>query len=103
MFDVIATDGIYFPVITENGDIYMVDRDLRISETFPAYSLYWPLCMVGDRMCVYSTSSRRQDIWLVSLQGIPEIQLTIPIRGVGIADDKLFLNNDERLYYLPLD
>lgn len=103
MFDVIATDGVHFPVITENGDIFMVDRELRISEIFPAYSLYWPLCMVGDWMCVYSPTSRRQDIWLVSLQGIPEIQLTIPIRGVGIAGGKLFLNNDERLYYLPLD
>ncbi|MBP5782713.1 MAG: hypothetical protein J6W04_04155, partial [Bacteroidales bacterium] len=103
MFDVIVTDGVHFPVITENGDIFMVDRELRISETFPAYSLYWPLCMVGDWMCVYSPTSRRQDIWLVSLQGIPEIQLTIPIRGVGIAGGKLFLNNDERLYYLPLD
>ena len=51
----------------------------------------------------YSPTSRRQDVWLVSLQGIPEIQLTIPIRGVGIAGGKLFLNNDERLYYLPLD
>lgn len=39
MFDVIATDGVHFPVITENGDIFMVDRELRISETFPAYSL----------------------------------------------------------------
>ena len=103
MFDVIATDGIYFPVMTENGDIFMVDRELRISESFPAYSLYWPLCMVGNRMCVYSTSSSKQDIWLVTLQGIPEIQLTIPIHGVGIAGGKLFLNNDERLYYLPLD
>ena len=103
MFDLIATDGIYFPVITENGDIFMVDRELRISEHFPAYSIYWPLCMVGDRMCVYSPTSRRQDIWLVSLQGIPEIQFTIPIRGVGIAGGKLFLSNDERLYYLPFD
>ena len=51
----------------------------------------------------YSPTSRRQDIWLVSLQGIPEIQFTIPIRGVGIAGGKLFLNNDERLYYLPFD
>lgn len=103
MFDVIASDGIYFPVITESGNIFMVDKELRISEHFPAYSLYWPLCTVGDRMCIYSPTSRRQDIWLVSLQGLPEIQLTIPIRGVGIAGGKLFLNNDERLYYLPLD
>ena len=103
MFAVIASDGIYFPVITESGNIFMVDKELRISEHFPAYSLYWPLCTVGDRMCIYSPTSRRQDIWLVSLQGLPEIQLTIPIRGVGIAGGKLFLNNDERLYYLPLD
>lgn len=41
MFDVIATDGTFFPVITEKGDIFMVDRNLRISESFPAYSLYW--------------------------------------------------------------
>ena len=29
MFDVIATDGTFFPVITEKGDIFMVDRNLR--------------------------------------------------------------------------
>ena len=103
MFDVVASDGIYFPVITENGDIFMVDRELRISERYPAYSLYWPICMVGDRMCVYSPSARKQDIWLVSLQGIPEVQLTIPVRGVGIAAGKLFLSNESRLYYLPLN
>lgn len=103
MFDFIASDGIYFPIITENGDIFMVDRELRISERFPAYSIYWPLCTVGEWMCVYSPSSRRQDIWLVSLQGIPEIRLTVPVRGVGIAGGKLYLNNNERLYYLPLD
>lgn len=103
MFEPIATDGIYFPVITEKGDIFMVDRELRISERFPAYSLYWPLCKVGDRMCIYSPTSRRQDVWLVSLQGIPEIQLTIPIQGAGIAEGKLYLINNERLYYLPLN
>lgn len=103
MFDVIASDGIYFPVITESGDIFMVDRDLRISERFPAYSLYWPICMVGDRMCVSSPYSRRQDIWLVSLQGMPEMQFTITLRGVGIAGGKLFLTNEDNLYYLSLD
>lgn len=103
MFDVIASDGFYFPVITSNGDIYMVDKELRISERYPANTLYWPICKVGDRMCVYSTSSDTQDVWLVSLQGIPEIQLTVPIRGIGIAGGKLFLTNSERLYYLPLD
>ena len=59
--------------------------------------------MVGDKICVYSASTSEQDIWLVSLQGIPEMKLTIPIRGVGIAGGKLFLSNDERLYYLPLE
>ena len=103
MFEVIASDGFHFPVITEKGDIFLVDKELRISTSFPAHSLYWPICMVGDRMCVYSASSSAQDIWLVSLQGIPEIKLTIPIRRVGIAGGKLFLSNDERLYYLPLE
>ena len=103
MFEVIASDGFHFPVITEKGDIFLVDKELRISTSFPAHSLYWPLCMVGDKMCVYSVSGREQDVWLVSLQGIPEIKLTIPIRGVGIAGGKLFLSNDERLYYLPLE
>ena len=103
MFDVIASNGFYFPVITENGDIYLVDRELRISQKFPAKSLYWPLCQVGDYMCVYSPESSQQDIWLVSLQGIPEIKFTIPIRGAGIAGGKLYLGNDERLYYLPLE
>ena len=103
MFDFIASDGIFFPVITDNGDIFMVDKELRKSEHFPAYSLYWPICTVGDRICVYSPSSRRQDIWLISLQGIPEIQLTIPIRGIGIAGGRLYLNNDNYLYHLPLN
>lgn len=103
MFDVIATDGYHFPVITERGDIYMVDRELNISEHFPANTLYWPICMVGDKMCVYSPSSSSQDIWLVTLQGMPEIRLTIPLRNIGIAGGKLFLTNSERLYYLPLN
>ena len=103
MFDVIASDGIYFPVMTENGDIIMVDKELRTSERFPARSLYWPLCMVGDRMCVYSLSSGKQDVWLVSLQGVPEIRLTIPIHGVGITGGQLYLNNADHLYYLPLE
>ena len=103
MFEVIASDGFHFPVITEKGDIFLVDKELRISTSFPAHSLYWPLCMVGDKMCVYSVSGNEQDVWLVSLQGIPEVKLTIPIRGVGIAGGKLFLSNDERLYYLPLE
>jgi len=103
MFDIITSDGFYFPVITERGDIFMVDRELRIAERYPASTLYWPICMVGDRMCVYSETSDKQDVWLVSLQGMPEMQLTIPVRNIGIAGGKLFLSNSERLYYLPLN
>jgi hypothetical protein len=103
MFDIITSDGFYFPVITERGDIFMVDRELRIAERYPASTLYWPICMVGDRMCVYSETSDKQDVWLVSLQGMPEMQLTIPGRNIGIAGGKLFLSNSERLYYLPLN
>ena len=46
MFELIASDGIYFPVITEKGNILMVDKELRTTEHFPASSLYWPRCMV---------------------------------------------------------
>ena len=103
VFDVIASDGFHFPVITAKGDIFLVDKELNVSTSYPANSLYWPICMVGDRMCVYSRSSGVQDVWLVSLQGIPEIKLTIPIHGVRIARGKLFLYNNKGLYYLPLE
>ena len=98
MFDVIASDGTFFPVMTERGDIFMVDKELRISDSYPSHSLYWPLCVVGDRMCIYSPNSLSQDVWLVSPQGVPEIQMTVPIRGIGVAGGKLFLLNDDYLY-----
>ena len=103
MFELIASDGIYFPVITEKGDIIMVDKQLRTADHFPASSLYWPLCMVGDRMCISSYAGGKQNVWLVSMQGVPELKLTIPVHRVGIAGNKLYLQNDRALYSIPLN
>ncbi len=103
MFELIASDGIYFPVITEKGDILMVDKELRTADHFPASSLYWPLCMVGDRMCISSYAGGQQNVWLVTMQGVPELKLTIPVHRVGIAGNKLYLHNDRALYSIPLN
>ena len=103
MFDIVASDGFHFPIITENGDVFLVDKELHISERFPAHTLYHPICMVGNSMCVYSPFCDQQDIWLVSFQGIPEIRMTVPIHNIGIADRKLYLSNSNSLYYLPLE
>ena len=103
MFELIASDGIFFPVITEKGDILMVDKELRTAEHFPASSLYWPLCMVGDRMCISSYAGGQQNVWLVTMQGVPELKLTIPVHRVGIAGNKLYLHNNRALYSIPLN
>ena len=103
MFELIASDGIYFPVITEKGNILMVDKELRTTEHFPASSLYWPRCMVGDRMCISSYAGGQQNVWLVTLQGVPELKLTIPVNRVGIAGNKFYLQNDHALYSIPLN
>ena len=103
MFELIASDGIYFPVITEKGDILMVDKELRTADHYPASSLYWPLCMVGDRMCISSYAGGSQNVWLVTLQGVPELKLTIPVHRAGIAGNKLYLHNERALYSIPLN
>lgn len=103
IFETIATDGIYFPVITEDNNIFIVDRNLEISKRLSYNSLYWPICKIEDKMCVCNFSGNKQDIWLISLLGIPEMRFTIPIYGVGAIGGKLYLNNDKHLYYFPLD
>jgi len=81
----------------------MVDKELRTTEHFPASSLYWPRCMVGDRMCISSYAGGQQNVWLVTLQGVPELKLTIPVNRVGIAGNKFYLQNDHALYSIPLN
>ena len=103
MFDVIAPDYNSFPIITEQGNIYTVDKELRISESYPASSLYWPIFTLGDRMCIHSNASGEQDIWVTTIQGIPEIKITVPVRGIRITKDKLYLYNNNHLYYISLD
>lgn len=103
MFEPIASDGIYFPVMTEKGDILMVDKELRTADHYPVSSLYWPMCQVGNHMCIYSNADGQRQVWLVTLQGMPELQLTIPVHRLGIAGNKLYLHNRSALYSIPLN
>jgi hypothetical protein len=103
MFEPIASDGIYFPVMTEKGDILMVDKELRTADHYPVSSLYWPMCQVGNHMCIYSNVDGQRQVWLVTLQGMPELQLTIPVHRLGIAGNKLYLHNRSALYSIPLN
>ena len=103
IFEIIATDGIYFPLITESNNIFMVDRELEISKQFSSNSLYWPICKIGDKMCVCAFSNTKQDIWLISFLGIPEMRFTIPIHGIGVTSGKLYFNDDKHLYSFPLN
>ena len=103
MFDVISYDGNSFPVVTENSNIYVVDRNLRVSDNYPVYSLYKPVMMIGDRMCVKSVVNEVRDVWLTTIQGVPEIKLTVPVLGMDVIQNKLYLCNYDCLYCLPLD
>jgi len=103
MFDVISYDGNSFPVVTENSNIYVVDRNLRVSDNYPVYSLYKPVMMIGDRMCVKSVVNEVRDVWLTTIQGVPEIKLTVPVLGMDVVQNKLYLCNYDCLYCLPLD
>ena len=60
-------------------------------------------CKIGDKMCVCAFSNTKQDIWLISFLGIPEMRFTIPIHGIGVTSGKLYFNDDKHLYSFPLN
>ena len=99
MFELIATDGYYYPVFTSDGSIFMVDHHLHICNHYSCSSLYIPITSVGDRLCVTALTGQ-PDMWLISVDGIPEIHITAPCRRVGLAGGFFFLHDENRLMYI---
>ena len=97
-FEAISIGGTNHLVLTDKGDVCLVDQAMRVLRHYPARSVYWPLCQQDARKCLHSLAGDRQEVWLVSQHGVPEIQFTIPVKGGGFSCGKLLLYNSYHLY-----
>ena len=58
--------------------------------------LYIPVYSQGDRVWI----SHFNELILVHELGMPELRITMPFNHAAFTDDRLFLQDDDRLYIL---
>jgi outer membrane protein assembly factor BamB len=98
-FKLIEFDGQNCTVMTENGEVYMVNEHLDISQHFTNEHLYFPVHKQGDRVWVHH-SYPNSDLWVVHELGFPEYHFTTPIGGICATSSRIYLQGDDRLYFL---
>ncbi len=99
-FTPVCFDGVNCPVYSDNGHVYIVDKNLNIKADYPRNLIY----IQYARMKNYSCIVRNNDLWIVYKFGLPIAHLKISIRHAEICDNKLMLltrNND--LLFIDMD
>ncbi len=90
-------DGAHYPVFTEKGRLYLVDKDLHIYKEYSQDSLYFPCVELEDYVCVY----RQNDFRLIHKLGMPISSLSVGWKQGMMTDTQLILlDNQNRLLFI---
>lgn len=96
----LAFDGVNCPVYTDQGKIYVVDKELQIREEHQADLVYIPYIKMHDYLLV----GRDNDYWVIHKLGMPVAHILVPVRDLTSVGNKLLiLTPKNKLLYLDLD
>ncbi|MDR0988095.1 MAG: hypothetical protein LBM06_01350 [Prevotellaceae bacterium] len=99
-FDPLLWDGEHCLVYNASGDVYELDTDIRIRNTYPAERVYRPAFTLRDYLCV----GQRDDHWFIHHTGMPVAHLTTSFEMGRVVGNKLLLLQDHnRLLTIDLD
>lgn len=85
------------PVFTEQGRLYVVDKNLCVYHEYGAESLYFPCADMGDYVCIYN----KDDFRLIHKLGMPISSLSVGWKQGMMTDTQLILlDNQNRLLFI---
>lgn len=96
----LAFDGVNCPVYTDEGKVYVIDKDLQIKQEYPSDLLYGVCFTLDDYLCV----RQGDDYWLLHKLGLPVAHFQMNMRqGAVIGNQLLILTEYNHLLYIDLD
>jgi len=99
-FTPVYFDGVNCPVYSDNGHLYVVDKDLNIKTDYPENLIYTPCVRMKDYFCV----NKDDDFWFIHKLGLPVIHFNTVVRHGEIIGKKLTLLTDKNdLLFIDLD
>ena len=100
MFMPISFDGANCPVMTERGDVHVVNEHLDIRTTYPAATIYRPIGRYADHVFIYR--SRPSEMWMIQQEGFPEMKITTTVRTFGVANGVLIIQGDNQIMFVKI-
>ena len=94
-----AFDGQNCPVMTDRGDVYIVNERLDIWQRFANEQLFFPLKSKGDRRLIYH-SYPQPELVLIQELGMPEARYFAEFSHLSITDKHLYMIVGNRLFFL---
>lgn len=96
----LSFDGVNCPVLTDLGQIYVIDKDLQIRQEYSAEDIYLPDARLKDYLCV----SKENDYWFIHKLGMPVAHLKMNVRRKVAIDNRLLVLTDQnQLMYIDMD
>ena len=96
-----AFDGQNCPVMTDRGDIYIVNEQLDIWQRFDNEQLFNTLHSMGDRRLIYH-SYPTPKLVLIQELGMPEISYYARFSHLSITDRQIYMLVGQRLFFIDL-
>ena len=100
-FQPYAFDGQNCPVMTDRGDIYIVNEKLDIWQRFSNDQLYSTLHSMGDRRLIYHRYPIPRLVLIQEL-GMPEVSYYAEFDHLSITDRQLYMLVGQRLFFIDL-
>jgi outer membrane protein assembly factor BamB len=99
-FTPVYFDGANCSVYSDNGHLYVVDKDLNIKADYPRNLIYVPCVGVKDYFCV----NKDDDFWFIHKLGLPVAHFNASVRHSEFIRNKLMLLTDKNdLLFIDLN
>ncbi len=99
-FTPVYFDGANCPVYSDNGHLYIVDKDLNIKADYPDNLIYRPCIRMKDYYCV----NKGYDFWVIHKIGLPITHFNTFVRhGEYIGNKLTLLTDNNDLLFIDLD
>lgn len=99
VFKPLAFDGEYCLVYNDEGAVYEINKELKISQTYKPSDIYIPRFRLQEYLCVGQSS----DYWFIHEMGMPVAHLQVPFKKGRVMGNKLLLlSEDNQLLFIDL-
>jgi len=99
-FTPVYFDGANCPVYSDNGHLYVVDKDLNIKADYPENLIYTPCVGMKDYFCV----NKDDDFWFIHKLGLPVTHFnSVVLHGEFVGKKLTLLTDKNDLLFIDLD